>query len=204
MSGRHFAPESQQPKDFAFTTENRETANKIIARYPEGRQASALMPLLDLAQRQHGGWLPRAAIFHVAEILSVPEMRALEVASFYTMYNVAPTGRYLVQLCRTTPCWLRGSDDVRDACQKHLGIGLGETTDDGLFSLMEVECLGACVNAPMIQINDDFYEDLDAERTVAVLEALRNGAAPTTGTQNPNRRTSEPVQGQTTLVEAES
>lgn len=204
MSGRHFAPDAMQPKSFAFSEENRAEADRIVARYPEGRQASALLPLLDLAQRQEGGWLPRAAIIHVANQLAVPEMRALEVATFYTMFNLAPRGRYLVQLCRTTPCWLRGSDDVRDACRSHLGIGLGETTDDDMFTLVEVECLGACVNAPMIQVNDEFYEDLTHERTIALLDALRAGKAPDIGSQEPDRFRSEPLGGRTTLVDAES
>lgn len=200
MSERHFAPREQQPESFAFTDEYMARAQAFIARYPEGRQASALLPLLDLAQRQHGGWLPAAAIRTVADLLDIPEIRAFEVASFYTMFNVAPVGKYLVQLCRTTPCWLRGSEDVRKACQNHLGIGLGETTDDGLFSLVEVECLGACVNAPMIQINDDFYEDLDGPKMVAILKALAEDRPVTVGSQDTDRQFSAPAGGATTLL----
>ena len=202
MSGRHFAPQEAQPAAFEFSGENLERAKVFIARYPQGRQASAVLPLLDLAQRQHDGWLPTAAIRAVADILEMPEIRVFEVATFYTMFNLAPVGKHLVQLCRTTPCWLRGSDDVRAACERHLGIGLGETTGDGRFTLVEVECLGACVNAPMVQINDDFYEDLDAERMVAVLDSLKRGESPAMGTQDTARRFAEPVGGLTTLNEA--
>lgn len=192
-----------QPEHFAFTPENRAKADKHIAKYPPGRQASAVIPLLDIAQRQAGGWVPRAAMDHVAEILDLAPIRVYEVASFYTMFNLKPVGRHFVQLCTTTPCWLRGSDDVVTACEKHLGIGLGETTKDGAFTLVEVECLGACVNAPMMQIGDDYYEDLDATSVVKVLEALARGEKPKTGPQN-GRQTSAPVTGLTTLTEVPS
>ncbi len=184
---------------FAFSSENIERAHKIIAKYPDGRQASAVMPLLDLAQRQSGGWLPTAAIEYVAEFLDMPTMRAFEVASFYTMYKLKPVGRHNVQVCTTTPCWLRGSDDVVDACRRNLGIGLGETTADGEFSLNEIECLGACVNAPMAQINDDYYEDLDAERTEALLDALKRGEKPAPGSQS-GRQMSAPAGPRTSLI----
>ena len=183
---------------FTFSPENAAQVKVIIARYPEGRQQSAVMPLLDLAQRQAGGWLPREVLDYIAEYLDMPRIRVYEVATFYTMYNTKPVGRHLVQLCRTTPCWLRGSEDILNACRDFLGIGLGETTEDGLFSLMEVECLGACCNAPMMQINDDFYEDLDAEATRKVLEALKEGEQPKTGSQT-GRVSSEPVGELTTL-----
>jgi NADH-quinone oxidoreductase E subunit len=188
-----------QPTDFDFTAENRAKADRIIAKYPPGRQASAVLPLLDIAQRQSAGWLPRVAMDHVAEILDMAPIRVYEVASFYTMFNLKPVGAHFVQLCTTTPCWLRGSDDVVDACQKHLGVGLGETTADGKFTLTEVECLGACVNAPMMQIGDDFYEDLDAKSAVAVLDALARGEMPKTGSQT-GRQTSAPAGGMTTLT----
>ena len=198
MSAPKVAPPELQPASFAFTAENLEKANKQVAKYPAGRQQSAVMPLLDLAQRQCGGWLPEAAIRTVAEFLGMPYIRAFEVASFYTMYNLAPVGKHFVQVCTTTPCWLRGSADVVSAFMKTLGIGMGETTADGLFTLREVECLGACVNAPMMQINDDFYEDLDAESTAKVLEALRRGEKPKVGPQN-GRQASAPIGGPTTL-----
>ena len=183
---------------FTFSPENAEQAALLIARYPQGRQQSAVMPLLDLAQRQSGGWLRRDVLDYVADYLDMPRIRVYEVATFYTMYNTKPVGRHLVQLCRTTPCWLCGSEDVLDACRDFLGIGIGETTEDGLFTLIEVECLGACCNAPMMQINDDFYEDLDADATRNVLETLKKGGQPKTGSQT-GRVSSEPVGELTTL-----
>jgi NADH-quinone oxidoreductase subunit E len=191
---------------FAWTPANAKEAAKIIARYPAGRQRSAVMPLLDLAQRQVGaetqtqGWLPVPVIEFVARELDMPFMRAYEVATFYTMYNLAPVGRYHVQVCGTTPCMLRGSDDVMAAC-KNKGLAKGKTTPDGLFTLTEVECMGNCSSAPMVQINDDNYEDLDYERTMAILNALEAGETPKTGTQEPGRHTVEPLGGPTTLVE---
>ena len=198
MSVRRPAPEAQQPAAFAFTPENLALAKKIIAKYPAGRQQSAMLPLLDLAQRQHDNWLPLAAVRHVSELLDVPYIRAWEVATFYTMYNLAPVGTHFVQVCTTTPCWLRGSDVVVSACRSTLGIGFGETTPDGKFTLVEVECLGACVNAPMVQINDDYYEDLDAASMQKLLEALARGEKPKPGPQN-GRLNSAPEGGPTTL-----
>jgi NADH-quinone oxidoreductase subunit E len=189
----------EQPASFAFTSENLEKARAHIAKYPPGRQASAVLPLLDLAQRQHGGWLPRAAMDHVAAMLDMAPIRVYEVATFYTMLNLRPVGRYLLQACTTTPCWLRGSDAVVAACEKKLGVAVGETTADGLFTLVEVECLGACVNAPILQVNDDFYEDLDGAATERLLDALRRGVAPPIGSVI-GRRGSEPVGGRTTLT----
>jgi NADH-quinone oxidoreductase E subunit len=185
---------------FEFTPENLELARRIIAKYPAGRQASAVMPLLDLAQRQNANWLSRAAMDYVADMLAMPRIRVYEVATFYTMYNRAPVGRHFVQVCTTTPCWLRGSDDVVAACRRKLGIDFGETTSDGQFTLVEVECLGACVNAPMVQINDDYYEDLDAESTERLLDALARGEKPPAGSQK-GRRGSCPEGGPTTLKE---
>ncbi|MCZ6861931.1 MAG: NADH-quinone oxidoreductase subunit NuoE [Alphaproteobacteria bacterium] len=192
------APGAEQPESFAFSATNRKQVKVLLGRYPKGRQASAVLPLLDLAQRQSDGWLPQPAIEHVAGLLDMPAMRVQEVASFYTMFNLAPVGKYLLQLCGTTPCWLRGSDEVRQAITEICGIGVGETSEDGLFTLVEVECLGACVNAPMVQINDDFYEDLDTEKIKKLLIALKNGETPAMGPQN-GRRSSEPLGGATTL-----
>jgi len=191
--------------NFAWTAENAAQAEKIIARYPPGRQQSAVMPLLDLAQRQVGaetqtqGWLPIPVMEYIGAQLGMAYIRVLEVASFYTMYNLAPVGRYHVQVCGTTPCMLRGSDDVLDACYKK-GLKKGATTADGLFTLTEVECLGACANAPMVQINDDNYEDLTFETTTAILEALAKGEQPKIGPQI-DRQTSCPEGGPTTLKE---
>ena len=179
------------PEKFAFNADNQKVVAMYIARYPEGRQASAVLPLLDLAQRQSGGWLPRAAIEHVAEVLGMPVIRVFEVASFYSMFNLKPVGKYLIQVCGTTPCWLRGAEDVVGHCKKHLGIELGETTADGMFTLTEVECLGACANAPMMQINDDYYEDLTPDRVRILLEDLRDGKPVKIGSQS-GRVASEP------------
>src|SRR6185369_12468464 len=165
---------------FAWTEANARAAAEIIARYPEGRQKSAVIPLLDLAQRQVGaetqtqGWLPIPVMEFVGKELAMPFVRVIEVATFYTMFNLAPVGRFHVQVCGTTPCMLRGSDDVFAACKKR-GLRKGHTTEDGLFTLTEVECLGACANAPMVQINDDNYEDLTEESMGAILDALAAG-----------------------------
>jgi len=192
----------EQPTSFAFTPENLERAKAHISKYPLGRQASAVLPLLWIAQEQGGGWLPRAAMDHVAEILGMARIRVYEVATFYTMFSLRPVGRYLLQACTTTPCWLRGSDAVVEACERKLGIGIGETTPDGSFTLVEVECLGACVNAPILQVNDDFYEDLDAPATEALIDALRAGSPPPAGSVI-GRQGSEPVTGRTTLTTQE-
>ena len=192
-------PDIPQPESFAFSPEVLEAAEAIIAKYPEGRQASAVLPLLDLAQRQHDGWLPQAAMTYVAEMLDMAPIRVYEVATFYTMYNLSPVGENHVQVCTNLPCWLRGSSRVVEACERVLGIGMGETTEDGKFTLSEVECLGACVNAPMIQINDDYYEDLDASSTETILTELKSGETPKTGSRI-GRRSCEPIGGLTSLT----
>tara|TARA_R100001224_G_scaffold22284_3_gene11277 strand:+ start:1175 stop:1843 length:669 start_codon:yes stop_codon:yes gene_type:complete len=192
--------------NFAFNAEYEAKAQKALARYPEGRKKSAVMPLLDLAQRQVGeetdtqGWLPLPVIEYVASYLDMPVIRVLEVATFYFMYNMTPVGKYHVQVCGTTPCMLRGSDDIIAACKKR-GMKKGEVSEDGLWTLTEVECMGNCATAPMVQINDDNYEDLTPERLDAVLDALAKGEQPKTGTQEPGRHTSEPSGGPTTLKE---
>ena len=190
--------------NFAWTEANAAKAKEIVGRYPPGRQQSASIPFLDLAQRQVGaetntqGWLPVPVIEFVARALGMPYMRVYEVATFYTMFNLAPVGRYHVQVCGTTPCMLAGSDEVMAAC-KSKGLAKGKTTPDGLFTLTEVECLGTCANAPMVQINDDNFEDLDFDRTVVVLDALARGERPPVGSQT-GRRASCPAGGPTTLV----
>jgi NADH-quinone oxidoreductase subunit E len=190
---------------FEWSSESAEKAKVIFARYPKGREQSAVLPLLDLAQRQVGaetqtqGWLPVPVIEYVAKQTGVAYIRVYEVASFYTMYNLAPVGRYHVQVCGTTPCMLRGSDDVLAAC-KNKGLVKGKTTPDGLFTLTEVECLGACANAPMVQINDDNFEDLTYDSTIAVLEALAEGRQPKPGPQI-DRQVSCPEGGPTSLKE---
>jgi NADH-quinone oxidoreductase subunit E len=188
---------------FAWTKDNARRAKTLVERYPPGRQQSAIIPLLDLAQRQIGaetgtqGWLPIPVIEFVAAELSMPYIRAYEVATFYTMFNLAPVGRFHVQVCGTTPCMLRGSDDVLAACYAK-GMKKGHTTADGLFTLTEVECLGACANAPMVQINDDNYEDLSFDSMTAVLDALARGEAPKPGPQV-ERQTSCAEDGPTAL-----
>jgi NADH-quinone oxidoreductase subunit E len=189
-----------QPASFAFTAENLEWAKKQIAKYPEGKQASAIIPLFWRAQEQHDGWLPEPAIRYVAEMLGMDYIRALEVATFYTMFNLSPVGEHFVQLCGTTPCWLRGADELKEVCRKHIGPEK-TVSADGKFSWMEVECLGACVNAPMVQINADFFEDLDAASLERVLNDLRAGKEVKPGPQN-GRHASEPIGGLTSLASA--
>lgn len=192
--------ETPEPEAFAFTAENAEKARAIIARYPPGRQQSAVLPLLDLAQRQHDGWLPRAAMEHVAGMLGMPPIRVYEVATFYTMFNKTPVGRHHVQVCTNISCWLRGSDAVLEAMRERLGLAPGETDGEGHFTLSEVECLGACCNAPMMQVDDDYYEDLDPDSARAVIDALDRGEQPTAGSRT-GRQGSAPEGGRTTLTD---
>ena len=183
---------------FSWTPENEAQAQKHIAKYPEGRQQSAVMPLLDIAQRQNGGHLTIEIMEYIADYLDMAPIKVQEVATFYTMYNHKPVGKHHVQVCGTTPCWLRGSDEIISACKSKLGIGMGETTADGQFTLSEVECAGACVNAPVVAINDDYYEDLTAETMTKILEDLAAGKEVKPGPQV-DRQTSAPVGGATTL-----
>jgi NADH-quinone oxidoreductase E subunit len=193
-----------QPDKFEFTAENFKRAEEVIARYPAGRQRSAVMPLLEIAQEQHDGWLPRAAMDYVAAVLGLAPMKVYEVASFYTMYNLQPVGKHHLQVCTTTPCWLRGSDDIMKTCETKLGVKSGETTADGLFTLQEVECLGACVNAPMMQVTsatpyrDGFYEDLTPHLVDGLIDALAANQTPEFGSLS-GRKSSEPATGATTL-----
>ena len=210
MAARSLAPDTPELRaqydGWSFTPEWDAKAKEAIARYPEGRQRSAVMALLDYAQRQIGeetgtqGWLPIPVMEYVAAYLEMPIIRVVEVASFYTMYNLVPVGRFHVQVCGTTPCMLRGSDDLLDACYKR-GMKKGHTTEDGLWTLTEVECMGNCATAPMVQINDGNYEDLTAERLDVILDALASGETPKEGTQEPGRHTCEPLGGPTTLKE---
>ena len=192
--------DNPQPDGFEFNPETQQAADAFIAKYPDGRQESAVMPLLDPAQRQHGGWLPRAAMDSVADYLAMPPIRGYEVATFYTMYNLQPVGKNHVQICTNLPCWLRGSDAIVEACKRTLGVEFGGTTEDGEFTLSEMECLGACVNAPMMQINDDYYEDLDPVSAESILTELKLGESPKTGSQI-GRNSCEPVTGLTSLTE---
>jgi len=194
-----------EPAHFAFDAESEAQLGKIIARYPAGKQASAVIPLLYVAQRQMGrltgsAWVPRAAMDVIGERLSMPPIRVYEVATFYFMFNMKPIGRFHLQLCGTTPCMLRGSDDVMRACHDAAHVKVGQTSEDGLFTLTEVECLGACVNAPVLQVDDDYYEDLDYDRTVALIEALKRGERPKPGSTI-GRQTSAPEGGPLTLTD---
>lgn len=168
---------------FEFNAENQKKIAQTLKKYPETQKQSAVLPLLDLAQRQHENWVPTAAMDKIAEILDMPKVRVYEVATFYTMFNKEPVGQFHIQLCQTTPCWLCGSDKLVDLIERKLGISAGETTEDGLFTLTKVECLGACVNAPMVQINDDFFEDLNEERLEAILADLKAGKKVQMGSQ---------------------
>jgi NADH-quinone oxidoreductase subunit E len=196
--------EHAQPAHFAFDDQSEAQIAKILPRYPAGRQASATIPLLYVAQRQMGrqtgsAWVPRVAMDAIADRLGMPPIRVYEVATFYFMFNMKPIGRFHLQLCGTTPCMLRGSDDVMRACRDAAHVTVGQTSEDGLFSLTEVECLGACVNAPVLQVDDDYYEDLDYDRTVALIEALRRGERPRPGSTI-GRQTSAPEGGPLTLT----
>ena len=199
------APAHKEPDSFAFDAESEVKIATILKRYPEGKQASAVIPLLYVAQRQMGrltqsAWVPRVAMDVIADRLSMPPIRVYEVATFYFMFNMKPIGRHHLQLCGTTPCMLRGSDDVLRACKDAGGLkGVGDTSADGLFTLTEVECLGACVNAPILQVDDDYYEDLDYESTVKLLEAFKRGERPKPGSAI-GRTASAPAGEQTVLT----
>ena len=197
MSVRRLA--QKQPPSFAFTPANLAWAKGQVAKYPEGRQQSAVIAILWRAQAQCSGWLPQKAIEATADLLGMPKIRVLEVATFYTMFNLAPVGRFHVQLCGTTPCMLRGSEDLKKVCRRMIGEE-NEVSADGVLSWTEVECLGACVNAPMIQINADYYEDLTAESLTRIINDLSAGRVPKPGPQI-DRINSAPVGGPTTLTD---
>ena len=197
MSSRRIAQD--QPDSFTFTPENLAWARKQIAKYPEDKQRSAIIPLLWRAQKQGGGWLSEPAMRYLADMLGMAYIRVYEVATFYTMFNLQPVGKYHVQLCGTTPCWLRGADALKDVCAKHIGPK-GSVTEDGTLSWVEVECLGACANAPMVQINDDYYEDLDGGTFEKLLVDLKEGKERPPGSMT-GRTSSEPQGGPTTLLD---
>ena len=199
MSVRRLAPLELQLKQFSFNAENLAWAKQQIAKYPEGRQRSAIIPLLWRAQEQVGGWLPEVAIRYVADMLGMAHIRGLEVATFYTMFNLSPVGKVHVQLCGTTPCRLRGADELEKVCRNRIGDQM-HVSKDGKFSWVEVECLGACVNAPMVQIGSDFYEDLTEQSFGKILDDFAAGKTPTPGPQI-DRQLSEPIGGATTLTD---
>jgi NADH-quinone oxidoreductase subunit E len=195
----------EQPASFAFDAESEAEIAHIITRYPPGKQASAVLPALYIAQKQMrrqtgSAWVPVKAMDAIGARLGMPPIRVYEVATFYFMFNTKPIGTYHLQVCTTTPCWLRGSDEITAACRRETGIkGWGETSADGVFTMTEVECLGACVNAPILQVDDDFYEDMDAGKVTDLLAALRRGERPVAGSMS-GRQTSAPEGGPTTLT----
>ncbi|XP_049874329.1 NADH dehydrogenase [ubiquinone] flavoprotein 2, mitochondrial [Pectinophora gossypiella] len=193
-------PEDNSSIPFEFTPENKKRVDALLELYPEGHKRSAMIPLLDLAQRQNGGWLPISAMHKVAEIINVPRMRVYEVATFYTMFIRKPVGKHHIMVCTTTPCWLRNSDAVLNTIKKETNCEVGGTSPCGKFSISEVECLGACVNAPMIQVNDDYYEDLTVEDTKEIIDKLKRDEKPKPGPRN-GRFAAEPLGGLTSLTE---
>ena len=190
----------EQPSDFIFNNKNLEEAKIIIKKYPEGKQQSAVMPLLYLAQKQNDNWIPLVAIKYIAKLLTMPYIRVYEVATFYTMYNLSPVGKYFFQICTTTPCMIRGAYDIVNTCKEKISDKENELSKDKTCSWMEVECLGACINAPMMQINDDYYEDLDKEKTEKIINQIQKGEKPKPGSYR-GRKKSEPENNRKTLID---
>jgi len=187
-----------QPDDFEFSEKNLEISKKIIDKYPKGKQSSAVMALLYLAQRQNQNWIPLAAMKYIGKILSMPYIKVYEVATFYSMYNLKPVGKYFYQICTTTPCMLRGSNKLVEACKEKISENQNEISNDGNCSWVEVECLGACVNAPMAQINDDYFEDLNKQKLIEIIEQTKKNIKPRAGSYK-GRLNSAPDNNRTTL-----
>ena len=190
---------TNQQNFFQFSEENLNKAKKIIKKYPEKKQASALMPLLYLVQKQNENWIPLFAMKYLAKMLAIPYIQVYEVATFYSMYNLSPVGKYFVQVCTTTPCMIRGAEKLVDVCKNKISQNQNELSANKICSWMEVECLGACVNAPMLQINEDYFEDLDEEKTQEIINMILNNESPKSGSYK-NRKSSEPESGRTTLI----
>ncbi len=190
----------EQPDNFEFNSENLSNAKKIIENYPEGKQQSAVMALLYITQRQNNNWIPLAAMKYIAKLLHMSYIKVYEVATFYSMYNLSPVGNYFIQVCTTTPCMIRGAYKLVEACQEKISKNEKELSKDKSCSWMEVECLGACVNAPMMQINDDYFEDLDKEKTLKIIDQILNGEKPKPGSYR-GRTNSEPENNRKTLLE---
>ena len=188
-----------QPDNFEFSEKNLKEAKNIIKNYPEGKQQSAVMALLYIAQKQNNNWIPLAAMKYIGRFLSIPYIKVYEVATFYSMYNLSPVGRYFFQVCTTTPCMIRGAYDLVNVCKKKISEKQNELSKDKSCSWVEVECLGACINAPMIQINDDYYEDLDEKKTEKIIEQIKNGENPKPGSYR-GRKNSEPENNRKTLL----
>ena len=192
-------PAKDQPENFEFNSSSLEAANSIIAQYPEGKQQSAVMALLYIAQKQNNNWIPLAAMKYIAKLLEMPYIKVYEVATFYSMYNLSPVGKFFVQVCTTTPCMIRGANKLVEACKEKISINESELSDDKSCSWTEVECLGACVNAPMMQINEDYYEDLNAEKTEKIINQIKNGEKIVPGSYR-GRKNSEPENNRKTLL----
>ena len=190
----------QQPKSFEFTSKNLEIANEIIKNYPEGKHQSAVMALLYIAQKQNDNWIPLVALKCIAKFINIPYIKVYEVATFYTMYNLSPVGNYLIQVCTTTPCMIKGAYELVEVCKKKVSENANELSKDKSCSWMEVECLGACINAPMMQINDDYYEDLNKEKTEKIIDQILKGEKPKPGSYR-GRTNSEPENNRKTLVD---
>tara|TARA_B100000686_G_scaffold175855_1_gene182957 strand:+ start:2808 stop:3416 length:609 start_codon:yes stop_codon:yes gene_type:complete len=189
-----------QPNSFEFSKENLEKAQKEIEKYPKGRKASAVIALLYLAQKQNENWIPLIAIKYIAKLLEISYMQVYEVVTFYSMFNLSPVGKYFVQVCTTTPCMIRGSKKITDVCKKHISKKQYELSENKTCSWIEVECLGACVNAPVMQVNEDYFEDLDEKKTEEIVQSLLKGKLPTPGSVK-NRKNTAPEKGKTTLLE---
>jgi len=192
-----------QPESFEFSKDNLQEADNIIKQYPKNRKASAVLALLYLVQKQHDNWIPLAAIKYVAKFLEIPYIQVYEVATFYSMFNLAPVGKYFVQVCTTTPCMIRGTNKVLDVCKKHIAKNQNELSKNKLCSWTEVECLGSCVSAPMMQINQDYFEDLDEKKTEEIIQMLLNDKFPKPGSYR-NRKNTAPEKGRTTLLEVKN
>ena len=196
-------PAKQQPEIFEFNSSSLEEANKILSNYPEGKQQSAVMALLYIAQKQNDNWIPLAAMKCIAKFLDMPYIKVYEVATFYSMYNLSPVGKYFVQVCTTTPCMIRGANKLVEACKEKISEKENELSNDKSCSWMEVECLGACVNAPMLQINDDYYEDLDKEKTIEIFNKILKGETPKPGSYR-GRLNTEPENNRKTLMDVKN
>ena len=192
-------PAKEQPEKFEFNSSSLNEVKKVIAKYPEGKQQSAVMSLLYIAQKQNHNWIPLSAMKYIAKLLDMPYIKVYEVATFYSMYNLSPVGKYFVQVCTTTPCMIRGANKIVEACKEKISENESELSSDKSCSWMEVECLGACVNAPMIQINDDYYEDLDKEKTLKILDKILNNEKPKPGSYR-GRVSNEPENNRKTLI----
>ena len=196
-------PAKNQPENFEFNSSSLEAANQIISKYPKGKQQSAVMALLYIAQKQNDNWIPLAAMKYIAKLLDMPYIKVYEVATFYSMYNLSPVGKYFVQVCTTTPCMIRGANKLVEACKEKISENENELSIDNRCSWTEVECLGACVNAPMLQINDDYYEDFDKEKTIEIFEKILKGETPKPGSYR-DRLNTEPENNRKTLMDVKN